>query len=79
MFFVIKSKSNTDDMDQTDFHGSVPIRVIRAIRVLSHDFSLLIFGQDNRIHGIHDIILSCRSCKSCQIFTNKLNIQASAI
>ncbi len=34
------SKSNTDDKDQTDFHGSVRIRVIRAIRVLFHDFSL---------------------------------------
>ncbi len=28
-------KSNTDDTDLTDFHGSVRIRVIRAIRVLS--------------------------------------------
>ena len=25
---------NTDDADQADFHGSVGIRVIRAIRVL---------------------------------------------
>ncbi len=31
---------NTDDTDLTDFHGSVRIRVIRAICVLFHNFLL---------------------------------------
>jgi len=40
MYSIFGLNRNTDDTDQTNFHGSVRIRVIRAIRVPLDDFSL---------------------------------------
>ncbi len=39
MFIGFSSKSNTDDTDQTDFHGSMRIRVIRVLRPDGDPFS----------------------------------------
>ena len=52
MFYRFSTKSNTDDADQTDFHGSARIRVIRAIRVLSHYFSLNRWRMQNYFSSI---------------------------